>query len=228
MKCGTPISPLFSLSLSSRRIEKSNPYRGSGIDLLMVNPIVIFDCAFFRVGLMIIEDKTKGNVESRAYFLELEKRLVNLEASVQNMGAGMQRGNLNPEQEQRVVAVEDRLENMEDLQMVANLDIIKMKEILDKLQPSGELAQTAVGYDDFSRKKITELEDSLNSLGRKVDSVESSKFSGKGAAGAGAGTSDEIKRIREELESFKKDTEESVKIIVSSIKKLAERMNRRI
>lgn len=175
---------------------------------------------------MIIEDKTKGNAESKSYFLELEKRLVNLEASVQNMGAGMQRGNLSPEQEQRVVAVEERLENMEDLQMVANIDIIKMKETLEKVTPAGELAPAAVGYDEFSRKKITEFEDSLNNLGRKFDSIESSKFSGKGAAGAGAGTSDEIKRIREELTSFKRDTEESVKIIVSSIKKLAERMNR--
>ncbi|MFZ3077541.1 MAG: hypothetical protein WA139_03740 [Candidatus Aenigmatarchaeota archaeon] len=175
---------------------------------------------------MIIEDKTKGNAENSAYFLELEKRLVNLEASVQNMGAGMQRGNLNPEQEQRVVAVEDRLENMEDLQMVANLDIIKMKEVLEKVTPAGEFAPTATGYDEFSRKKIAEFEDSLNSLGRKVDSIEPLKFSGKGAAAAGAGASDEIKKMKEELASFKKETEESVKIIVSSIKKLAERMNR--
>lgn len=177
---------------------------------------------------MIIEDKTKGNVESKAYFLELEKRLVNLEASVQNIGVGMQRGNLNPEQEQRVLAVEDRLENMEDLQMVANLDIIKMKEILEKVTPAGEFAPTATGYDEFSRKKIAEFEDSLNNLGRKVDSIEPSKFPGKGAAaaGAGAGASDETKKMKEELASFKKETEESVRIIVSSIKKLAERMNR--
>lgn len=174
---------------------------------------------------MIIEDKTKGNVESKAYFLELEKRLVSLEASVQNIGAGLQRGNLSPEQEQRVVAVEERLENMEDLQMVANLDIIKIKEALEKTAPAGGFAPAAAGYDDFSRKKISEIEDSLNSLGRKIDSVESSKFSGKGAAGAGA--SDEIKRMRIDFESFKNDTEESVKIIVSSIKKLSERINGR-
>ncbi|MBU3958137.1 MAG: hypothetical protein KKB25_03615 [Nanoarchaeota archaeon] len=189
----------------------------------MVNPIVIFDCAFFRVGFMIIEDKTKGNAESKAYFFELEKRLVNLEASARNIGAGMQRGNLNPEQEQRVVAVEERLENMEDLQMVANIDIIKMKEILEKVTPAGEFAPSAVGYDEFSRKKIGEIEDSLNSLGRKVDSIESPKISGKGGAGAG----EEIRRMKEDLESFKKDTEESVKIIASSIKKLAEIINRR-
>ena len=176
---------------------------------------------------MNIEDKTKGNFENKAYLLELEKRLVNLEASVQNISAGLQRGNLNPEQEQRVVAVEDRLENMEDLQMVANIDIIKMKEALEKSAPAGNFAASAAaGYDDFSRKKITEFEDSLNSLGRKVDSIESIRFSGKGAAGVGAGTSDEIKRMKEDFESFKKDTEESVKIIVSSIRKLAERMNR--
>jgi len=174
---------------------------------------------------MIIEDKTKGSVESKAYFLELEKRLVNLEASVQNINAGLQRGNLAPEQEGRVVAVEERLENMEDLQMVANIDIIKMKEIVDKFQPGGELTQTAVGYDDFSRKKITEIEDSLNVLGRKVDFIESPKLSGKGAAGAGA-AGGEIRRMKDDLESFKKDTEESVKIIVSSIKKLAEIINR--
>lgn len=174
---------------------------------------------------MIIEDKTKGNVESKAYFLELEKRLVNLEASVQNIGAGLQRGNLSPEQEQRVVAVEDRLENMEDLQMVANLDIIKMKEILEKAAPAGEFAPAA-GTDEFSRKKIAEIEDSLNILGRKVDSIESSKFSEKGAAGAGVAAGGEIRRMKEDLESFKKETEESVKIIVSSIKKLAEVINR--
>lgn len=174
---------------------------------------------------MIIGDKTRGNFENRDYFLELEKRLVSLESSVQNISMGMQRGNLNPEQEQRVVAVEDRLENMEDLQMVANLDMIKMKEVLEKTHPAGEFAPAAAS-DEFSRKKIGEIEDSLNSLGRKVGSIESSMFSGKGASGAAAGNSDEIKRMKEELESFKKDTEESVKIIVSSIKKLAERARR--
>lgn len=171
---------------------------------------------------MIIEDKTKGNFENKAYLLELEKRLVNLESSAQNISASIQHGSLVPEQENRVVAVEERLENMEDLQMVANLDIIKMKEILEKSTSAGEIAPAAAGYDEVSRKKIGEIEDSLNNLGRKFDSIESSKFSGKGAAGAG----DEIKKIKEDLASFKKETEESVKIIVSSIKKLAEKINR--
>lgn len=187
----------------------------------MVKSIIIFDCAFFRVGLMNIEDKTRGNFENKAYLLELEKRLVNLESSVQNIAAGMQRGSLSPEQEQRVAAVEDRLENTEDLQMVVNLDLIKMRNILEKTQSAGEFAPS-MSTDEYSRKKIGEIENIVNILGRKVDDIESSKISGKGVAGA----SEEIKRLKEDMESFEKETEESVKIIVSLIKKLAEMANR--
>lgn len=195
--------------------------RRPGIDLLMVKSIVIFDCAFFWVGLMIIEDKTKGNFENKAYLLELEKRLVSLESSVQNIAAGMQRGSLAPEQEQRVAAVEDRLENTEDLQMVVSLDLIKMREILENPRSAGEFAPN-MAADEPSRKKIGEIENIVNALDRKVNAIESSKLSGKSVAGTG----EEIKRLKENLESFEKETEESVKIIVSSIKKLAERTNR--
>ncbi len=171
---------------------------------------------------MDISDKTKQMVESKAYLLEIEKRLVSLESSMQNLSAGMQRGSLIPEQEQRVVAVEERLENVEDLQMVANLDLIRMREILEKLQ-GGAVAQPAVSGTEFSsQRKVGEIETIIAGLNRRVDAIASSNSYNKSATETGA--KEEIKNIKKELDSFKKETEESVKIIVNSVKKLAGRI----
>ncbi len=168
---------------------------------------------------MDISDKTKQIVESKAYFLELEKRLVNLESFVRNLSAS---GNLTHEQEERVAAVEDRLENVEDLQMVANLDLIRLKENLEKSQ-GGAVAQALFGEETPSQRKIEEIENLVGAIKKKVDEIESSKSYGKRTPAA---SGEEIKNLRKELDSFKKETEESVEIIVSSIKKMVEIIKR--
>ncbi len=183
----------------------------------MVKLILILISGFFGVGFMIIGEKTKEIVESKANLLELEKRLVNIESSVQSIINSLHHGNLAPEQEQRVTAVEERLENVEDLQMVANLDLIKIKDAAEKIQPGVPGVLAPVGDDSF-RKKIEEIESTMANMSRAINEIKSSKSHGN--APADAALRNEIKGMRDDFASFRRETEESVKIIVESIKKI--------
>lgn len=170
---------------------------------------------------MFADDKTKGNAENKACILGLEKKLANLEAMLQNVSMGMQRGNLNPEQEQRLAAVEERLENAEDLQMVANLDMIKIKDSMEKSCHGGE--SQLVFSQAAPSSKCEELESLVSKLNKKIEFIESQRPQGKVLPGAGAEIRGELIGLKKDLDSFKSETEESIKIIVSSIKKIAEK-----
>lgn len=158
------------------------------------------------------DDVKRMDEKYKAAFLEIEKRLVNLESSIEVV-KGLQKGNLTPAQEQRVSAVEERLENVEDLQMLANLDLIKLKETVEKLTP-GSFVQSGQPIGS----NVLFLEDKLKEI--------ESRISGKTITGTDTEIKNEIKSLKEDLESFKKETEESIKIIVGSIKKIAEKMGR--
>lgn len=168
---------------------------------------------------MDISDKTKQIVDSKAYLLELEKRLVNIESSVQNLSASIQRGSLLPEQEGRVAVLEDRLENVEDLQMVANLDLIKLKEDAEKV-PAGTYASMPEKSDSSMEKRVGDIEALLRKL-------EGAGTNVGGASGNGAdiqAVRKDIDNLRTDFASFKNETEEVIKVVISSIKRLSEVM----
>ncbi len=178
------------------------------------------------VDFMIIGSKPKDDAGNSSYS-RLEERVGSLESSLQDISGRMQEGNLTAEQEQRIATVEERLENAEDLQMVANLDIIRMKENIEKFHPGAEFAPPAAGgaY-NISQKRIDALESTVDNLFRKIEGSDSSKTQ-KVRAGADAASGNEIRELEKEFESFKADTDESIKVIASSIKKLIVKMNQR-
>ncbi len=242
----------------------------------MVNPILL------KVGYMDIGGNAKNAAENKAYVLGLEKRVASLEAYVQNISSYMQRGSLAPEQEQRVAAVEDRLENAEDLLMVSNLDLIKMKDTVEKLPAAGTQQNFFAGANAGTNataleKRINHVESILKSiedkaldanaevLGKKMNDIENlfkkieSKPSGTSTLGLEKRVNDvenvlkkiegrvsgvearkevrvqlpanaqdmqsmknDISQLRTDFLSFKVETEEVVKAIISSIKRLSD------
>lgn len=177
---------------------------------------------------MAVEDDVRRlDEKQKESFLQAEKRLVNLESAMQNLSLRIQQGSLAPEQEQRVALVEEKLENVEDLQMVANLDIIKIREAVDKLQSGGAGAYSgAAGTAASAPENMpADVESRLDRLEGRVDDIASAKSSGGGrAAKTEAPAAGEMKKMREDFESFRAETEESVKIIVNSIRKILEKI----
>ncbi len=208
----------------------------------MVNPIVL------RVGCMDNEGNTKDIAENRTYLLELEKRLANVESGLQNISRGFQSGNLAPEQEVRVATVEERLENVEDLQMVANLDLIKINDFIEKIL-AVEKQPTF-----FAGTSTPDLERRMNDAESALKRIEGMNFrpeSQKAVAAQPAGSMqnvqeignrikqdaqeirnetkqniqeirNEISRMKTDFSSFKNETEEAIKVIISSIKRMSE------
>jgi hypothetical protein len=185
----------------------------------MLKPI--FNPYILQVGFMNIEDKTEGNPENRAYILELGRRVASIESSIQNLAGSIRHGVLAPEQEQRVAAVEERLENVEDLQMVANLDLIKIKDAAERIQHGAPGALAPVGDDSF-RRKVEEIEGIMANMSRAMNEIKASK--NQGNAPADAALRNEIRGMRDDFASFRRETEESIRIIVESIKKIIENM----
>lgn len=177
--------------------------------------------------MSVEDDLRRIDEKQKASFLQAEKRLASLESAIQNISLRMQQGGLAPEQEQRVASVEEKLEGVEDLQMVANLDLIKIREAAEKMEPGGFAARAppAGTGNALEGGALENLESRFEKLEEKVGDITSSG----GSVSASKPTADiaarnDIKKMREDFESFRKETEDSVKIIVSSIKKIIERM----
>ncbi len=178
------------------------------------------------VDFMIIGSKPRDDAGNGNYS-RLEERIGNLESSLQNIYGRMREGNLTAEQEQRIQTVEERLENAEDLQMVANLDIIRMKENIEKLRPGADFAPPAAGAAyNISQKRIEALESNMDILRRKIEGSDFSRMQ-KARAGADAASGNEVMELKKEFEFFRSDTEESVKVIAGLIKKILDMMNHR-
>ncbi len=177
---------------------------------------------------MGVEDDLKRlDEKQKAALLQMEKRLVNLESGITELQSSITAGNLTQQQEQRVAAVEERLENTEDLEMLNRLDVIKIKEAIGK----GEIGVSAAHPADLmTQRRLDDLESALRNLNEKVSDFDTSKIKElKGivdrAEKSGAGSSlKDINALREDFDSFKKETEESVEKIVLSIKKFAEKL----
>lgn len=174
---------------------------------------------------MDIGGKTRDAAEDKTYVLELEKRLGDVESALQNISRGFQSGNFAPEQEGRLAMVEERLENVEDLQMVANLDLIKMRDAIEKVpvaiaQPSFIAGANTSGLE----RRVNDMESALRRFGDSSQ-VELQKA---GVAQPVAGKQDmqvirnEISQMKNEFSSFKGETEEVIKAMISSIKRLSE------
>lgn len=177
---------------------------------------------------MNIENKAEENPENRAYILGLGRRVANMESSVQNLADSIQHGALIPAQEQRVMAVEERLDNLEDVQMVANLDLIKMKETLEK-SPSGMQPGFSVGANiPDLEKRLNDVESLLKRIEGRPSAPGPQKTSGETRAAGSSRDIQEIKnqisQMKAELSSFKSDTEEVIKALISSVKRLSEVM----
>ena len=208
----------------------------------MVNPIVL------RVGCMDMEGNTKDIAENRTYVLELEKRLANVESGLQNISRGFQSGNLAPEQEVRVATVEERLENVEDLQMVANLDLIKINDFIEKI-PAVEKQPTffaGTNAPDLERR-VNDVESALKRIEDMNSRAEIRKVVEEQPAGNMRNIQEignlikqdaqeirnetkqniqeirsDVIRMKAEFSSFKGETEEAIKVIISSIKRMSE------
>ncbi len=174
---------------------------------------------------MGVEDDLKRlDEKQKAALLQVEKRLVNLESAMVEFQSHVSSVKLAPEQEQRVSAVEERLENTEDLEMLNRLDVIKIKESIGK----GEIgAGVSVAHpaDLMTQRRLDDLESALRSINEKVSDFDASKFKpGRAIAGKKDAVEalDEIEDLKGELNSFRSETEQSVEKIVLSIKKLAE------
>lgn len=173
---------------------------------------------------MSVEDDLKRiDEKQKAALLQVEKRLVNLESGLSELQSRITAGVLTPQQEQRVTAVEERLENTEDLEMLNRMDIIKIKENIG----AGTGAPVA---DAMTHKRLDDLESALRSLNEKFSAFDTSKIREvekimeKAERINAVKISNDIDSLKEEFSSFRKETEDSMEKIVSSIRKIAERI----
>lgn len=179
---------------------------------------------------MSVEDDVKRLDEKmKISLLQAEKRLSNIESSLQNLSSGMQRGSLTTEQEGRVATVEERLENVEDLQMVANLDLLKMREFVEKLPEGAQPNAASATGNPVLENRVSGIESAIRKLENKVSEYGAERAIGEMHPAKPVGSAPEfedlrkdISQLRAEVSSFRSETEEVIKVIISSIKRLSE------
>lgn len=177
---------------------------------------------------MGVEDDLKRLEEKhKVAMLQIEKRLVNLETGLTELQNRISLARLAPEQEQRVAAVEERVENAEDLEMLNRMDIIKMKEMLGKEGTGMPAADLSI----ISRR-IDDIESTLQGLNEKISvgTIDTSKIRGfekiieRAEKIDAAKVSKNVEELKEDFDSFKKETEESIKKIVAISRRIIEHL----
>ncbi len=110
--------------------------------------------------------------------------------------------------------LEERVSDIEDLQIITRLELIKIREHLKKT-PLG-------GFSDTFQPKIDEIEERISRLERKIEGGVS--LENNGSSYDFDEIKDEIKKLKESIESVRKETEESIAKLSMIIKKLVDNL----
>ncbi len=142
-----------------------------------------------------VEEKLKERIE------EVEERLAALENFINTIYEKLQKIS----QEERFRKIEEKISDLEDLQMLNRLEIIKVREILRKT-PLGGLTGTFETRIDF-------IESSVNRLKRDVET----EFSGLSS------TLESVNKRIDEMEARVSNLENRIAALKTEFEKFAER-----
>lgn len=134
---------------------------------------------------------------------------------------------MDNEEKDKPVELEERLQDVEDAQMLTRLEIIKIRNSLKK----GGLDKKELESKDISiqSKRLDDLENMIKNLNEKISGLEAVKSLSKkdlekltkvSKREDFSSIKSELEELKNNFESFKNDTEEGIKIIVDSVKKV--------
>lgn len=179
---------------------------------------------------MGIEDDFKRFEEKQKFAnLQIDKRLAQLETIIENLRQYISRGQLTPQQEQRVADLEERMGDIEDLQMLNRLDILQIKDAIKKIStaPIGMLGEEITPAADISglESRMAALEQSLAAGGEsKVASMDLNihKMRLDDLERVTKEAVDEIGKLKSSVENFREENNKKFGLLINALKRIAE------
>ncbi len=156
----------------------------------------------------------------------LEKKIANISDVLERRIEGLERfadqvfsdiNQLREDTHKKLKELENRISDIEDLQLLTRIEVIKMKEFLEKT-PLG-------GFSETLEPKIDFIEEKLNNIERKLEGGIT--ISNNGSSEKLVELDDvknEIEKLKKEIQNIRKETNESVEKLSKIIKKLVENL----